>query len=75
MRSNLRKLSYLLNANEKRNAGILFVLMWVGALFEVVGVGAIPAFVGVISMPERLLEFDAVRVVYDASGSPRPKGW
>lgn len=68
MRSTLRKLSYLLNANEKRNAVILFALMWVGAVFEVVGVGAIPAFVGVISMPERLLEVEPVRVVYDALG-------
>ena len=68
MRSILRKLSYLLNAREKRNAGILFLLTWVGALLDVVGVGAIPAFVGVISMPDKLLEYDLVRKVYDALG-------
>ena len=62
------KVSYLLSAREKRNAVVLFALMIVGALFEVVGVGAIPAFVGVISMPERLLEFDAVRAAYDWLG-------
>ena len=68
MRSILRKLSYLLNAREKRNAGILFLLTWAGALFDVVGVGAIPAFVGVISMPEKLLEYGPVRYVYDRLG-------
>ncbi len=68
MRDTLRKLSYLLTAREKRNAGILFGLTWIGALLEVVGVGAIPAFVGVISMPDRLLEFGPVRTVYDALG-------
>ena len=68
MRTILRKLSYLLNAREKRNAAILFVLTWIGALLDVVGVGAIPAFVGVISMPERLLEFPLVRAAYDGLG-------
>jgi ATP-binding cassette subfamily C protein len=68
MRSNLKKISYLLSRREKRNAAILFLLMWVGALLEVVGVGAIPAFVSVISIPERLLEIEAVRAVYDALG-------
>jgi ATP-binding cassette subfamily C protein len=74
MRSNIRKLSYLLNKNEKRNAVILFALMWIGALMEVVGVGAIPAFVGVISMPERLLEFEAVRVIYETLGVTSSEG-
>ncbi|WP_420457519.1 ABC transporter ATP-binding protein [Rubrivirga sp.] len=64
----LRKLAYLLNAREKRNAGILFALTWAGALFDVVGVGAIPAFVGVISMPDKLLEYAPVRAVYDGLG-------
>ena len=68
MRSILRKLSYLLNAREKRNAAILFALTWIGALLDVVGVGAIPAFVGVISMPETLLEYAPVRRAYDALG-------
>ena len=68
MRTLLRKLSYLLNKREKRNAAILFALTWLGALLDVVGVGAIPAFVGVISMPERVLKFRAVRTVYDALG-------
>ena len=68
MPSLYRKVSYLLNAREKRNAVVLFALMIVGAVFEVVGVGAIPAFVGVISMPERLLEFDAVHAAYDWLG-------
>ena len=68
MPSILRKLAYLLNPRERRNAGILFLLTWAGALFDVVGVGAIPAFVGVISMPEKLLEFGPVRAVYDRLG-------
>ena len=68
MRSILERLSYLLNARDKRNAAILFALTWVGALLEVVGVGAIPAFVGVISMPDKLLEFGPVRAAYDALG-------
>jgi ATP-binding cassette subfamily C protein len=74
MRSILKRLSYLLNANEKRNAVILFAMMWFGALLEVVGVGAIPAFVGVISMPERLLEVEAVRFVYEALGITSVQG-
>ena len=61
----LRKLSYLFTRREKRNGVLLFVMMILGAFSEVIGVGAIPAFVGVISMPERLLEYDAVRYVYD----------
>ena len=68
MRSILRKLSYLLSAHDKRNALILFGLTWLGALMDVVGVGAIPAFVGVISIPERLLEYEPVRYVYDTLG-------
>ena len=68
MRSILRKLSYLLNARERRNAGILFALTWIGALLDVVGVGAIPAFVGVISMPDKLLEYAPVRYAYDRLG-------
>ena len=64
----LSKLSYLLTPREKRNAVVLFILTSIGAAFEVVGVGAIPAFLGVISVPERILEFDAVRRVYDALG-------
>ena len=68
MRSIVRKLSYLLNPREKRNAVILFVLTWIGALLDVVGVGAIPAFVGVISMPDKLLEYEPVRYAYDALG-------
>ena len=68
MRSILKRLSYLLSAHDKRNAGILFVLTWIGALLDVVGVGAIPAFVGVISMPDKLLEYEPVRYVYDLLG-------
>lgn len=67
------KLSYLLTPREKRNGAILFALMIVGAGFEVVGVGAIPAFVGVISMPDRLLEVDTVRWVYDFLGMGSPQ--
>ena len=72
MRTILRKLSYLLTRREKRNAAILFALMWIGALLDVVGVGAIPAFVGVISMPDRLLEYAPVRAVYDGLGLTSP---
>src|SRR5690625_6595265 len=68
MRDVLQKLAYLLTAREKRNGVILFGLMFIGALMEVIGVGAIPAFVGVISMPDRLLENQYVRYVYDALG-------
>ena len=68
MRTLLRKLSYLLNKRERRNAAILFALTWIGALLDVVGVGAIPAFVGVISMPERVLKYPVVRKIYDALG-------
>jgi ATP-binding cassette subfamily C protein len=73
MRDLLKKLSYLLSRRQKRNGVILFIMMIVGALFEVIGVGAIPAFVGVISMPERLLEEDAVRFVYDLLGMESPE--
>lgn len=68
MREILKKLSYLLTPREKRNGVILFAMSIIGAMFEVVGVGAIPAFIGVISMPERLLENERVRWVYDALG-------
>lgn len=68
MRDLFAQLSYLFNRREKRNAGVLFALMILGAVFEVVGVGAIPAFISVIAMPERLLEMPRVRWVYDALG-------
>ena len=73
MRDLLHKLSYLFTPREKRNGVILFVMMVLGALAEVVGVGAIPAFVGVINMPERLLENDKVRYVYDLLGMDSPQ--
>ena len=68
MREILRQLNYLLAPSEKRNGVLLFVLMTAGALFEVVGVGAIPAFLAVIAIPEKLLEYERVRAVYDALG-------
>lgn len=73
MREILRQLSYLLDSREKRNGFILLGIMMTGALFEVVGVGAIPAFIGVIAIPEKLLENDTVRVVYDALGVGSPR--
>jgi len=73
MRDTINKLSYLFSRREKRNGVILFVMMIVGAFAEVVGVGAIPAFVGVLSMPERLLENDMVRFVYDLLGLQSPQ--
>ena len=69
----LQKLSYLFSRREKRGALILFGMMIIGALLEVVGVGAIPAFIGVLAIPERLLENERVRVVYDALGLESPE--
>ena len=68
MKDLLVKLNYLLTRREKRNALILFVLTMIGAMFEVVGVGAIPAFLGVVSVPDKILEYERVRYVYDALG-------
>ena len=65
MRETLHQLSYLFDRREKRNGAVLFGMMLFGSVFEVVGVGAIPAFISVISMPERLLEVERVRWVYD----------
>jgi ABC-type multidrug transport system fused ATPase/permease subunit len=73
MRDLLKKLSYLFTRREKRNGVILFLMMILGALAEVVGVGAIPAFVGVISMPERLLENEKIRYLYDLLGMESPQ--
>ena len=73
MPSLTKKVSYLFTRREKRNGAILFVMMIIGALFEVVGVGAIPGFVGVISMPERLLEHEKIRYVYDWLGMESPQ--
>lgn len=69
MRENIRRLSYLLNKTEKRNAAILFVLMAIGALLDVVGIGAIPAFVGVISVPERVMDVEWARAAFEAVGA------
>lgn len=68
MREILRQLDYLLAPSEKRNGVILFLLMTVGAMAEVIGVGAIPAFLAVIAIPEKLLENETVRTVYDGLG-------
>ena len=68
MRELYGKMSYLLTPREKWNGAILFGMMLLGSLFEVVGVGAIPAFVGVISMPDRLIEYVAVRTAYGTLG-------
>jgi len=73
MRDLVKKLSYLFTRRERRNGIILFIMMILGALFEVIGVGAIPAFVGVLSMPERLLENDTVRFVYDLLALESPE--
>ncbi len=73
MREILAQLSDLFDRREKRNAGVLFAMMFVGSLLDVVGVGAIPAFISVISMPERLLEMGRVRQVYDALGLTSPR--
>lgn len=71
--STYKKLSYLFTRREKRNAAILFAMMVFGAFTEVIGVGAIPAFVGVISMPDRLLEIEYVRTLYDYFGMESPQ--
>lgn len=73
MRDVFRQLDYLLTPREKRNGGVLFLLMTIGALSEVVGVGAIPAFLAVIVIPDELLEIGIVRTVYDALGMGSPR--
>lgn len=42
MVGSLRKLAQLLTARDRRNAGILLLLMVLGALLEAFGVSAIP---------------------------------
>ena len=73
MREILRQLHYLLSPGERRNGLVLLGIMTVGAMFEVVGVGAIPAFIGVIAIPDRLLEYDVVRVAYEVLGIGSPR--
>ena len=73
MRKVLRQLSYVLSRREKRNGILLLILMMVGALLEVVGVGAIPAFIASISVPDKLLEIDAVAKVYATLGVGSPE--
>ncbi|MDT0632204.1 ABC transporter ATP-binding protein [Rubrivirga sp. S365] len=68
VREIFRQLNYLLSAREKRNGGLLFLLMLGGAFSEVVGVGAIPAFLAVIVIPEKILEYGPARAVYDTLG-------
>ena len=48
-------------------------MMAFGALFEAIGVAAVPAFVSFISMPDRMLEFGAVRWAYDRLGLEAPQ--
>jgi ATP-binding cassette subfamily C protein len=55
MRDVLRKLRYLLSAQEQRTSLILFVLLALGAVLEMVSLSAIPAFVALLSDPSRLI--------------------
>ncbi len=53
MKQQIIKLWRLLSPRDRRNAGILLLLMVAAAILEVVGVAAIPAFVGAVVQPER----------------------
>ena len=68
MTAQLRKLVWLLDARERRNALLLLGLMIVGALLEVVGVAAVPAFVGALMDPEGLHTIPGAPAVIDFLG-------
>lgn len=50
----LRRLLWLLNPRERLNAGILLVLMLVGAGLEIAALAAVPAFVSAVVNPEAM---------------------
>lgn len=50
----LRRLLWLLSPRERLNAGILLVLMLVGAALEIAALAAVPAFVSAVVNPEAM---------------------
>ncbi len=51
----LRKLNELLSAREKRAAGVLVLIVLIGAALEMVAVAFIPAYISALAYPDRLV--------------------
>jgi len=52
--TDFKRIKPLLAAKDKRNLGILLVLMFFGAILEAVGLGAIPAVIAIMQDPQLL---------------------
>jgi ABC-type multidrug transport system fused ATPase/permease subunit len=72
MVGSLRKLAQLLTARDRRNAGILLLLMVLGALLEAFGVSAIPAFVSGVVDPDKLVAYPLVHSTLESLGLTGP---
>lgn len=59
------KFNYILNARQKRYAVLVFVLTLIGAGFETLGVSIIIPFVEALMNPEKLLEKEIIKKIYD----------
>lgn len=68
MFASLKKLWWLLSSRERRNALLLTVLLLFNGLVEMVGVGIIPVYVGIVAYPERLVEYDAIQMLFASPG-------
>src|SRR5690349_22767895 len=66
MRDILSKLRDILTPREIRHAGLVFILMVVGATLEMLGVGAIPAFIALLSDPASIKRFHFATVALQA---------
>lgn len=56
----LKKVDYILDARQKRNVILVFIISFVGSLFELLGVSAVIPFIQAILDPQALLKYAIV---------------
>ncbi|WP_420393217.1 ABC transporter transmembrane domain-containing protein [Acuticoccus sp.] len=66
--ASFRRLYALLTPRDRRNAGILFAMMLVGAVLEVLGVASVPVFVGALVSEDLLRDYPTAAAALDALG-------
>lgn len=69
----IRKVYALLDARSRKTAGILFVVMVIGAFFEALGVGLILPFIAMLTNPDILVENEILARVHAFSGITDPQ--
>lgn len=71
----IRKVYALLDARSRKTAGILFVVMVIGAFFEALGVGLILPFIAMLTNPGILTENAILARAHELSGITEPQNF